>query len=112
MPTLTGRFDEAFVYAHQVHGDHTRKGNGFPYIGHLMGVTSIVIDDGGTEDEAIARSSARWVTEIGRCAEGARACVRDARFPAWSGAGRRSGSSPTGGSRAGFPWLFGETESG
>src|SRR5436190_19364203 len=54
MPTLTRRFDEAFVYAHQVHGDHTRKGNGAPYLGHLMGVASIVIDDGGTEDEAIA----------------------------------------------------------
>jgi GTP pyrophosphokinase len=54
MPTLTGRFDEAFTYAHHVHADHTRKGNGVPYIGHLMGVASIVIDDGGTEDEAIA----------------------------------------------------------
>src|SRR3954463_6130273 len=54
MPTLTVRFDEAFAYAHQVHATHTRKGNGVPYIGHLMGVASIVIDDGGTEDEAIA----------------------------------------------------------
>jgi (p)ppGpp synthase/HD superfamily hydrolase len=54
MPTLTRRFDDAFRYAHEVHGTHTRKGNGVPYIGHLMGVASIVIDDGGTEDEAIA----------------------------------------------------------
>src|SRR5215204_995204 len=54
MPTLTRRFDDAFVYAHQAHADHTRKGNGVAYIGHLMGVASIVIDDGGTEDEAIA----------------------------------------------------------
>jgi GTP pyrophosphokinase len=54
MPSLTRRFDEAFAYAHEVHGSHTRKGNGAPYIGHLMGVASIVIDDGGTEDEAIA----------------------------------------------------------
>ena len=54
MPTLTGRFDEAFVYAHEAHATHTRKGNGVPYIGHLMGVASIVIDDGGTEDQAIA----------------------------------------------------------
>lgn len=54
MPTLTGRFDQALLYAHEVHGDHTRKGNGAPYIGHLLGVTSIVIDDGGSEDEAIA----------------------------------------------------------
>jgi len=54
MPTLTRRFDDAFVYAHEVHGTQMRKGNGVPYIGHLMGVASIVIDDGGTEDEAIA----------------------------------------------------------
>ena len=54
MPTLTRRFDEAFVYAHETHAGHTRKGSGVPYIGHLMGVASIVIDDGGTEDEAIA----------------------------------------------------------
>jgi GTP pyrophosphokinase len=54
MPTLTRRFDEAFLYAHAAHAEHTRKGNGVPYIGHLMGVASIVIDDGGSEDEAIA----------------------------------------------------------
>ena len=54
MPTLTRRFDEAFAYAHEVHRTHIRKGNGAPYIGHLIGVASIVIDDGGTEDEAIA----------------------------------------------------------
>ena len=54
MSPLSRRFDEAFAYAHDVHADHTRKGNGAPYIGHLMGVASIVIDDGGTEDEAIA----------------------------------------------------------
>ena len=54
MPTFTRRFDDALIYAHEVHGSQTRKGSGAPYIGHLMGVSSIVIDDGGTEDEAIA----------------------------------------------------------
>jgi GTP pyrophosphokinase len=54
MPTLTRRFDDAFVYAHETHAGHVRKGNGVPYLGHLMGVASIVIDDGGSEDEAIA----------------------------------------------------------
>jgi GTP pyrophosphokinase len=54
MPTLTRRFDDAFVYAHETHASQTRKGNGVPYLGHLMGVASIVLDDGGTEDEAIA----------------------------------------------------------
>jgi (p)ppGpp synthase/HD superfamily hydrolase len=48
------RFDEAFAYAHEVHAAQYRKGTPVPYIGHLMGVASIVLDDGGTEDEAIA----------------------------------------------------------
>jgi (p)ppGpp synthase/HD superfamily hydrolase len=50
---LTARFDDAFRYAHEVHAAQTRKGTGSPYIGHLMGVASIVLDDGGNEDEAI-----------------------------------------------------------
>jgi (p)ppGpp synthase/HD superfamily hydrolase len=54
MNMLTSRFDEAFRYAHAVHGSQTRKGTAAPYIGHLIGVASIVLDDGGTEDEAIA----------------------------------------------------------
>jgi GTP pyrophosphokinase len=54
MPPLTSRFDEAFVYAHAAHVGQSRKGSGTPYIGHLIGVASIVIDDGGSEDEAIA----------------------------------------------------------
>ena len=52
--TLTSRLDDAFRYAHEVHGTQTRKGTPIPYLGHLMGVASIVLDDGGTEDEAIA----------------------------------------------------------
>lgn len=55
MPALTQRFDEAFRYAHEIHADQVRKGiHPIPYIGHLMGVASIVLDDGGSEDEAIA----------------------------------------------------------
>lgn len=53
MPRLTQRFDEAFRYAHEVHAEQVRKGTTAPYIGHLMGVASIVLDDGGSEDEAI-----------------------------------------------------------
>ena len=54
MPTLTGRLDAAFAYAHEAHASHTRRGTSAPYVGHLMGVASIVIDDGGGEDDAIA----------------------------------------------------------
>src|SRR5438105_875546 len=54
MRQIGRRFDEAFVYAHELHASQTRKGTPVPDIGHLMGVASIVLDDGGTEDEAIA----------------------------------------------------------
>ncbi len=54
MIKLTSRFDDAFRYAHEAHATQTRKGTGAPYVGHLMGVASIVLDDGGGEDEAIA----------------------------------------------------------
>ena len=54
MTTLTDRFDVALRYAHEAHASQTRKGTGAPYLGHLMGVASIVLDDGGSEDEAIA----------------------------------------------------------
>jgi (p)ppGpp synthase/HD superfamily hydrolase len=53
MAKLTSRFDEAVRYAHQVHVHQLRKGSGAPYIAHLLGVTSIVLEDGGSEDEAI-----------------------------------------------------------
>ena len=48
------RFDDALVLAHQLHADQTRKGTTIPYIGHLLAVTAIVIENGGTEDEVIA----------------------------------------------------------
>ena len=54
MHALSSRLDEAFAYARNVHQQQTRKGTDAPYIGHLMGVASIVLDDGGSEDEAIA----------------------------------------------------------
>jgi GTP pyrophosphokinase len=54
MTTLTERFDEAVRYAREVHGAQPRKGTSTPYLAHLLGVASIVLDDGGTEDESIA----------------------------------------------------------
>jgi (p)ppGpp synthase/HD superfamily hydrolase len=54
MAPLTRRVEEAFAYAHAAHASQVRKGTANPYIGHLMGVASIVLDDGGSEDETIA----------------------------------------------------------
>ena len=53
MATLSARFDDAVRYAHDVHRQQVRKGNQSPYISHLIGVASIVLDDGGSEEEAI-----------------------------------------------------------
>ena len=51
---LGERFDRAMVYAARAHSTQFRKGTGRPYVGHLLGVASIVLAHGGDEDEAIA----------------------------------------------------------
>jgi GTP pyrophosphokinase len=47
-------FDDALVYASDLHREQPRKGGVVPYISHLLGVTSLVIEEGGTETQAIA----------------------------------------------------------
>lgn len=54
MPTLSDRFSEALGYANAVHRAQTRKGTDVPYVSHLLAVASIVLERGGSEDEAIA----------------------------------------------------------
>ncbi|MEX0676165.1 MAG: HD domain-containing protein [Pirellulales bacterium] len=49
----SARFNEALVYASELHAGQRRKGSGAPYISHLLGVTAIVLEHGGSEDEAI-----------------------------------------------------------
>jgi (p)ppGpp synthase/HD superfamily hydrolase len=51
---LTRRFDEAFLFAADLHRKQLRKGAGIPYLAHLLGVTALVLEDGGDEDQAIA----------------------------------------------------------
>src|SRR5947208_2654347 len=53
-PALGERFEEALQFAAATHRLQRRKGSDVPYIGHLLGVCSLVIEDGGDEDEAIA----------------------------------------------------------
>ncbi len=54
MEKLTKRFDHAVRYARRVHKKQARKGTEIPYISHLLGVTSLVLEMGGNEDLAIA----------------------------------------------------------
>lgn len=51
---LGPRFSRAFVFAAEKHKNQIRKASTIPYIGHLMGVASLVIEAGGDEDLAIA----------------------------------------------------------
>jgi len=51
---ITSRFDDALQFAVSLHRQQRRKVNDAPYIGHLLRVCGIVLEYGGTEDEAIA----------------------------------------------------------
>jgi len=53
-PKLSSRFDEALAYASNLHRTQTRKGGDIPYLGHLLSVSSLVIEGGGDETQAIA----------------------------------------------------------
>jgi (p)ppGpp synthase/HD superfamily hydrolase len=50
---LTDRFDRALIYARAVHNGQVRKGTKTPYVSHLLMVTGLVLEHGGSEDEAI-----------------------------------------------------------
>lgn len=51
---LSDRFADAFTFALQLHRHQYRKVRSIPYISHLMAVAALVLEDGGSEDEAIA----------------------------------------------------------
>ncbi len=51
---LSDKFSEALVFAEKLHRQQVRKGSGVPYVAHLLGVASLVLEAGGDEDEAIA----------------------------------------------------------
>lgn len=51
---LTKNFDDAMQFAFERHRFHFRKGSRVPYFSHLMSVCSLVLEHGGSEDQAIA----------------------------------------------------------
>lgn len=51
---LTDRFTRAVDYARIGHAAQVRKGTTIPYLTHLLGVAALVIEHGGSEDQAIA----------------------------------------------------------
>jgi len=51
---LTDRFAQAALYAIELHRMQTRKATAIPYVSHPFAVCGLVLEDGGSEDEAIA----------------------------------------------------------
>lgn len=51
---LGDRFIDALGYCTRVHATQLRASDGRPYVAHLLRVTGLVIQDGGSEEEAIA----------------------------------------------------------
>jgi len=50
---LSARLVEAVDEARRLHDGQGRKGTAVPYLAHLLAVTALVLEDGGSEDEAI-----------------------------------------------------------
>ena len=48
------RLADAAAFALRIHGKQTRKASAVPYISHLLGVASLVLEHGGDEEQAIA----------------------------------------------------------
>lgn len=51
---LSRRFSEALALAAELHAGQPRKGGQVPFVSHLLAVSAIVLEYGGTEDEATA----------------------------------------------------------
>ena len=54
---LTHRYADAVAYASDLHAVQTRKSTSIPYVSHLLGVSSLVLEAGGDEDMAIAATT-------------------------------------------------------
>jgi (p)ppGpp synthase/HD superfamily hydrolase len=54
MNALSPRFSEALLFAADIHRQQSRKGTDVPYVAHVIGVSSIALEYGADEEEAIA----------------------------------------------------------
>jgi len=73
---ITSRFHLALAYASMVHQDQRRKARDpqrkVPYIAHLLGVCAIVLENGGSETEAVAALLHDTIEDQGGEAQGRR----------------------------------------
>jgi (p)ppGpp synthase/HD superfamily hydrolase len=73
---LIERFDTALAFVSKLHRLQTRKGTEIPYLGHLLAVAALVIEDGGSEDEAIAALLPDAIEDQGQDYPGGRDALR------------------------------------
>ena len=63
--TLGARYTEALMQAKFLHAGQNRRGTLVPYLAHLQAVAALVLEDGGSEDEAIAALLHDAVEDVG-----------------------------------------------
>ena len=73
---LTQRFDSALCFAAKLHRLQVRKCTEIPYLGHLLAVAALVIEDGGSEDEAIGALLHDSIEDQGEHYPGRRTALR------------------------------------
>jgi (p)ppGpp synthase/HD superfamily hydrolase len=52
-PALSPRYSDALQFCFEIHARQRRKGGSVPYVSHLLAVSALVMEQGGSEDEAI-----------------------------------------------------------
>lgn len=70
MTILTDRFSRAVDYTRIAHAGQVRKGTRVPYLSHLLGAAALVIEYGGSEDQAIAGLLHDTIEDCGQAHEG------------------------------------------
>lgn len=63
-PKLSSRYADALAFAFSAHHLQIRKQGEVPYISHLLAVSSLVLEAGGSEDEAIAALLHDYIEDI------------------------------------------------
>lgn len=64
LPAYTPRLDQAVALVMHDFRRITRKGSRIPYVSHLFGVTSLVAEGGGDEDQLIAAMLHDWLEDV------------------------------------------------
>ena len=73
---ITERYRSSLLFTADLHNDQIRKGSGIPYLSHLLSVSALVMEYGGTEDEAIAALLHDAIEDQGDSYPGGRTALR------------------------------------